>query len=163
MFTRDIVLAGTVVIEGVAFRWSVTDGYVQRLTVRHPTLGTRVEQLVSSPEAQARAAGRQILAGKVTIPDVDVADDVSAASIIDLAVERKRRGVISGGAIREQIEAFVGRKITGAEWLNARELLKFIELHPGAEAVFEQCIARGLSAEQTIQELSKLPPVDLTQ
>jgi hypothetical protein len=67
MFTRDVILAGTVVIEGATFRWSVTDGRAQRLTVHHPRLGTRVEPLAGSPEAQARAAARQILAGNGTV------------------------------------------------------------------------------------------------
>jgi hypothetical protein len=92
MFTNTVILAGTVVIEGVAFRWSVTDGCGQNLTVCHPTLGTRVERLVASPECQARAVGRQLLAGEVTVPDVDSVDDVGFVSTIDLAAERKRRG-----------------------------------------------------------------------
>jgi hypothetical protein len=59
---------------------------------------------------------------------------------------------------REQIEELVGRKITNAEWLDVSELLELIERHPNADAVFDLCIDRGLSVEETIQELSKLPP-----
>jgi hypothetical protein len=77
MFTGTVVLAGTVVIEGVAFRWSVTDGFAQRLTVSNKRLGTRNEQLVGSPEAQARALGRTILRGGGRLPDVDAVDDFS--------------------------------------------------------------------------------------
>ena len=58
---------------------------------------------------------------------------------------------------REQVQALVHRKITDAEWLDACQLLEFIERHPDAEAVFDRCVDRGLSAEQTIEELSKLP------
>jgi hypothetical protein len=50
-------------------------------------------------------------------------------------------------------------KVTDAEWLQACELLEFIERHPGADAVFEGCIECGLSVEETIQELSNLPPL----
>ena len=57
---------------------------------------------------------------------------------------------------REQIETFVGRKMTNAEWLDVCELLELIERHPDAEDVFDRCIERGLSIEEAIQELSKL-------
>ena len=60
---------------------------------------------------------------------------------------------------REQIEALVRRKITDAEWLDACELLEFIDRHPDAEAMFDRCIERGLSVEDTIEELKKLPPL----
>jgi hypothetical protein len=75
MFTNTVILAGTVVIEGVAFRWCVTDGCAQRLTVSHPKLGMRIEQLFGSPEAQARAAGRALLAGEIIVPDLDLVDE----------------------------------------------------------------------------------------
>ena len=58
MFTSTIILAGTVVVEGKAFRWSVTDGRAQHLTVTHPTLGTQTQPLTASPDSQARAIGR---------------------------------------------------------------------------------------------------------
>ena len=58
---------------------------------------------------------------------------------------------------REQIEAFVGHEMTNAEWLEVCELLELIERQPGADDVFDRCIERGLSVEETIQELSKLP------
>jgi hypothetical protein len=91
MYTNTVILAGTIVIEGVAFRWSVTDGFAQNLTVCHPTLGSRVERLVGSPDAQARAAGHQLLAGNVSVPEVDTVHDVTLASPIDFAAERKLR------------------------------------------------------------------------
>ena len=59
---------------------------------------------------------------------------------------------------REEIEALVGRKLTDQEWLVACDLLDFIERHPEAEGVFESCMRRGLSVEETIKELSKLTP-----
>ena len=65
MFTNTVILTGTVVVEGAAFRWVVTDGFAQRITVSHRWFGTCVEQLVGSPERQARAAGRKLLAGKI--------------------------------------------------------------------------------------------------
>jgi hypothetical protein len=64
MFTSTIILSGTVVIEGVSFRWWLTDGIAQRLTVSHPAHGTRTQPLTSDPESQARAVGRALLAGR---------------------------------------------------------------------------------------------------
>ena len=65
MFTSTVILAGTVVIEGAAFRWSVTDGLAQQLTVSHPTIGTQTQTLTASPDSQARAVGRAMLKGEV--------------------------------------------------------------------------------------------------
>jgi hypothetical protein len=76
MFTSTVILTGTVVIEGVAFRWSVTDGFGQRLTVSHPVFGSQAQQLVRSPQAQARSIGRALLAAKVRAADIDCADDI---------------------------------------------------------------------------------------
>jgi hypothetical protein len=73
MFIDTVVLTGTVVIEGVSFHWSVTRD--QRLAVSHERLGTRVEALAGKPQAQARDMGRAILAGAVSVPDVDAVDD----------------------------------------------------------------------------------------
>ena len=64
MFTSTVILAGTVVVEGTAFRWSVTDGRAQHLMVTHPTLGTQTRELTASPDAQARAIGRAMLVSK---------------------------------------------------------------------------------------------------
>jgi hypothetical protein len=61
MFTSTVVLTGTVVIEGIAFHWSVTDGLAQQLTVSHRLLGTQTQRLTTSPESQARAVGRAML------------------------------------------------------------------------------------------------------
>lgn len=60
---------------------------------------------------------------------------------------------------RAQIEALVGCKITDAEWRGACELLELIERHPDAEAVFDLCTERGFCVDETIQALSKLPPL----
>lgn len=56
----------------------------------------------------------------------------------------------------------MGHKLTDAQWRLVCDLVEFIERRPGADALFEHCIERGLSAEQTIRELSKVPAVDLT-
>jgi hypothetical protein len=80
MFTGTVILAGTVVVEGAAFRWSVTDGFTQRLTVSNENLGTRIERLTGSPDAQARSMARAILRGEINLPDVDVVDDFGGAT-----------------------------------------------------------------------------------
>jgi hypothetical protein len=59
---------------------------------------------------------------------------------------------------REQIEALLGRRISDHEWLTACRLLESIECHPDGEAVMDRCIDRGLTVEETIGELSRLPP-----
>jgi hypothetical protein len=64
MFTSTVILAGTVVVEGRPFRWWVTDGLTQRLTVRHPVYGTETQRLVRSPALQAQAIGRAMLVSK---------------------------------------------------------------------------------------------------
>ena len=61
MFTSTIILSGTVVIEGVTFRWWLTDGIGQRLTVSHPVHGTRTQALSADPESQARTLSRAML------------------------------------------------------------------------------------------------------
>jgi hypothetical protein len=81
MFTSTVVLAGTVVIEGVAFRWSVTDGVAQQLTVSHPAIGTHTQKLTASPHAQARAVGRAMLnstLGVAAIGYIDADEDVAS-------------------------------------------------------------------------------------
>jgi hypothetical protein len=74
MFIDTVVLTGTILIEGAAFHWSVTQN--QRLAVSHERLGTRVEPLVGKPQAQARQMARVILTGGVSVPDVDGAADL---------------------------------------------------------------------------------------
>jgi hypothetical protein len=79
MFTSTVILAGTVVIEETAFRWSVTDGLAQQLMVSHPTLGTQIQRVTASPESQARLIGRQMLrdaALAAAIGFIDAVDDV---------------------------------------------------------------------------------------
>jgi len=85
MWTSTVILAGTVVVEGAAFRWWVTDGFAQRLTVRHARLGTRMEQLFGSPHAQARGIGLAMLAGGISVPDVDVIEDIFTVAMSDAA------------------------------------------------------------------------------
>ena len=78
MSTDTIVLTGTVVIEGVAFGWSVTDA--QRITVSHPTIGEQTGTLSSHPEAQARTVGRAMLNSKAGVSSVgflEAVDDVA--------------------------------------------------------------------------------------
>jgi hypothetical protein len=65
MFASTVILAGTVIVEGVRFRWSVTDGAAQHLTVSNDRLGNHAERLVGSPEQQARNIGRAILRGEI--------------------------------------------------------------------------------------------------
>lgn len=74
MFTSDIILAGTVIIEATAFRWSVTDGFFQRLTVSHRILGCVARPLTASPASQARAIGREMLM-RSTISVLEAVDD----------------------------------------------------------------------------------------
>jgi hypothetical protein len=64
MFTSTIILSGTVVIEGVSFRWWLTDGIAQQLTVSDPAHGTLTQPLTDNPESQAREAGRALWARK---------------------------------------------------------------------------------------------------
>ena len=61
MWTSTVILTGMVVVDGTAFRWLVTDGAVRKLTVSHPTLGTRTQRVTASPESQARVVGRAML------------------------------------------------------------------------------------------------------
>jgi hypothetical protein len=79
MFTSTIILRGTVVIEGVMFRWWLTDGRVQRLTVSHPAHGTRTQTLSADPESQARALSRAMLASAHVVDPIGLAADVEAA------------------------------------------------------------------------------------
>jgi hypothetical protein len=55
----------------------------QRLVVIHERLGTRVESLIRKPQAQARDMGRAILAGEVSVPDVDTVDDFGVGTPSD--------------------------------------------------------------------------------
>jgi hypothetical protein len=61
MWSGTVILTGTVIVESTAFRWCVTDGRQQHLTVYHPTLGEQTRPLVASPESQARIIGRSML------------------------------------------------------------------------------------------------------
>jgi hypothetical protein len=61
MFSSPITLSGKVVVEGVSFRWAVSEGLSQHLTVSHRILGTETQQLTQSPQEQARAIGRAML------------------------------------------------------------------------------------------------------
>jgi hypothetical protein len=80
VFTSTVILTGTVVIEGVAFRWSVTDGFTQRLTISNERLGTWVEPLAGSPDTQARAMGRAMLRGEINLSDIDIVHDFDSAT-----------------------------------------------------------------------------------
>ena len=80
MWTPNVILTGTVVIDQTAFRWAVTDGFAQQLMVSHPALGTQIEPLTASPESQARLTGRAMLrdaANSAAIGYVDELDDRS--------------------------------------------------------------------------------------
>ena len=61
MSTNTLRLNGTVIVEGVAFGWFVTNGESQQLMGRHCTLGTQIGQLTESPESQAHVVGATML------------------------------------------------------------------------------------------------------
>ncbi|HUQ51067.1 MAG TPA: hypothetical protein VM692_02525 [Gammaproteobacteria bacterium] len=67
MFTSTIILSGTVVIEGTTFRWWLTDGVAQQLTVSHPAHGTQTQPLEGDPESHARVVGRALLARRARV------------------------------------------------------------------------------------------------
>jgi hypothetical protein len=69
MWTSTVILTGMVVVDGTAFRWLVTDGAVRKLTVSHPTLGTRTHQVTASPESQARVLAREMLAAATGVSE----------------------------------------------------------------------------------------------
>ena len=88
MSTSPVILDGTVVIEGVPFRWWVTDGLVQRLTVSHPAYGTDGQRLTMSPQSQARLVARAMLNSKVVaagfleaVDDAPLADEPDPPTI----------------------------------------------------------------------------------
>jgi hypothetical protein len=62
MLTSTVVLNGQVIIEGVKFLWWVTDGRPARITVSHAAYGTLTKAAETSPETQARALARSLLA-----------------------------------------------------------------------------------------------------
>jgi hypothetical protein len=61
MWRSTLILNGTIVVDGVEFRWSVTDGASQQLTVSHHTLGIQIGPLTGSPDSQARVVGAAML------------------------------------------------------------------------------------------------------
>jgi hypothetical protein len=74
------VLTGTVVLEGVEFRWSVTDD--QRITVGNQAIGEKTLPLVADPESQARAIGQELLDSRTAatgfleaVDDAPLSDD----------------------------------------------------------------------------------------
>jgi hypothetical protein len=60
MFSSAIILSATVLVEGTKFRWWVTDGAKQWLTVGHPDHGTVTLPLSRGPEPQARDMAREL-------------------------------------------------------------------------------------------------------
>ena len=83
MRTNTIILAGTVVVEGTAFRWWVVDGVSQHLGVSHRILGTKTQPLVGSPDRQAREVGRAMLRGDAPFFDVDRDYNAAGAELTD--------------------------------------------------------------------------------
>jgi hypothetical protein len=63
MFSDTIILSATVLVEGTRFRWWVTDGAKQWLTVSHLTHGTVTVPLDRSPDPQARDMARELMRG----------------------------------------------------------------------------------------------------
>lgn len=62
MLGSTVVLNGQVIIEGVKFLWWVTDGQPARITVSHALYGTLTTPIDKTPERQARALARAMLA-----------------------------------------------------------------------------------------------------
>jgi hypothetical protein len=84
-----VVLTGTVVVEGVVFRWSVTGD--QHITVGNQTIGAKTLPLAAAdPESQARAMGRELLDGHTAatgfleaVDDAPLSDDEPDPPAID--------------------------------------------------------------------------------
>jgi hypothetical protein len=57
---------------------------------------------------------------------------------------------------REVIEMFLGHAIPNAEWRAACSRLSSIGRHAHVGAVLDRCIERGLSVEETFDELCDL-------
>jgi hypothetical protein len=79
MSTNTLRLNGTVIVEGVAFGWFVTNGESQQLMGRHCTLGTQIGQLTESPESQAHVVGATMLrdaARTAGVGYIDAADEL---------------------------------------------------------------------------------------
>jgi hypothetical protein len=77
MFASTVILSGTVIVEGVPFRWWVTDGLAQQLTVSHPAYGTDGRRLTGSPHSQARSIARAMLASRAATGFLEAVDDTS--------------------------------------------------------------------------------------
>jgi hypothetical protein len=75
MFASTVTLSGTVIVKGVPFRWWVTDGLAQHLTVSHPAYGTEGRRLTRSPQSQARSIARAMLASGPATGFLEAVDD----------------------------------------------------------------------------------------
>lgn len=73
MLSSTVVLNGQVIIEGVKFLWWVTDGQPARITVSHALYGTLTKPVDKTPDRQARALARAMLAD-ARKRDTDVPD-----------------------------------------------------------------------------------------
>jgi hypothetical protein len=75
MFASTVILSGTVIVGGVPFRWWVTDGLAQHLSVSHPAYGTDGRRLSRSPQSQARSIARAMLATRAATGFLEAVDD----------------------------------------------------------------------------------------
>ena len=84
----SVVLTGTVVVEGVEFRWSVSDD--QQITVGNQSIGEKTLPLVADPESQARVIGEELLGSHTAatgfleaVDDAPLSDDEPDPPTVD--------------------------------------------------------------------------------
>jgi len=83
MLTNTITLSGSVVVEGVAFSWWVTDGLKPQLTVSNGVHGTDTQPLGAiKPQAQARAVALTMLARRTRTLAAKATDDLGATIVL---------------------------------------------------------------------------------
>jgi len=83
MLTNTITLSGSVVVEGVAFSWWVTDGLKPQLTVSNGVHGTKTQSLgATKPQAQARDVARAMLAAMTRTIETHPVDDLGSTIVL---------------------------------------------------------------------------------
>ena len=82
------MLTGTVVLEGIEFRWSVADD--QHITVGNRAIGEKTLPLVGDPESQARAISQELLESRTAatgfleaVDDAPLSDDEPDPPTVD--------------------------------------------------------------------------------
>lgn len=61
MVENTVVLNGHLIQEGVRFLWWVVDGVPSRVTVSHPSIGTRTCTVSGDPKVLAKKLARELL------------------------------------------------------------------------------------------------------